>query len=288
MRGSSIRKITVFIVAILFVLLSYVLWSGMKSFSETRIIFFDVGQGDAIFISQGSNQVLIDGGRSGQVILERLGQYMPMWDRTLEMVVATHPDEDHIGGLIDVMKHYHVGTLVKTNVENKTGAYFALVEYARKSDVLVVDAYSGLKVRFSDGSELFTMHPFTTLPQADVKDTNATSIVMKLTVKEESFLFTGDLPSTEEIKMNIGHIDVLKVGHHGSKSSSSDEFLKNLTSKQAIISVGKENRYGHPAPDVLNRLRNNHIEIFRTDELGSIVYHCLNEGNQKCFMTFDR
>lgn len=261
-----------------------VIWFWYQDFADTKVIFLDVGQGDAILISQGSNQVLIDGGRSGKVLLERLSEYLPFWDRSLEAVVATHPDEDHIGGLVELVDTYHIGMFLDTRMKSDTETYRALQEAKQRNHLENREVFAGLSIRFPLGGILETVFPHRSFADSDSKDTNATSIVMRLTtVSGKAFLFTGDLPSEEESSVDAGHIDVLKAGHHGSKYSSSDGFLERISPYDAVFSVGAKNRYGHPAPETLDRLRNHHVEnLFRTDTQGTIVYRCPSEKDADC------
>ena len=142
----------------------------------------------------------------------------------------------------------------------------------------MIDGLAGVKIKLAD-AELDVLHP-QEAPNTVVKDTNLYSIVTKLVFGQNSFLFTGDLTSDEEAKLIQNNTDlsakVLKVGHHGSKYSSSNEFLDKVNPQDTIISVGKNNRFGHPAPEALERIRSHAINIFRTDEMGDIEYICAN------------
>lgn len=278
--------VVLFLIAVAGVLGS-MLWLWKSDFDATKVVFLDVGQGDAILISQGSNQMLIDGGRSGKVLLERLGEYMPFWDSQIETVVATHPDEDHIGGLVDAVDTYRVGVFLDTKMKSETAVYKALQEAKLSRNVEDREVFSGLSVTFPDGGKIETLYPHESFTDSRSKDTNATSIVMKLTAASgKTFLFTGDLPSEQEPMIDTaGHIDVLKAGHHGSKYSSLNEFLERLKPKDTILSVGLKNRYGHPSPETLDRLENIHARIFRTDTQGTISYLCPPAEGNECTVT---
>lgn len=287
MFQQSFRYLIGLFLAVLACVFSGTIWFWYRDFSDTKVMFLDVGQGDAILISQGSNQVLIDGGRSGKVLLERLSEYLPFWDRSLEAVVATHPDEDHIGGLVELVDTYHIGMFLDTRMKSDTETYRALQEAKQRNHLENREVFAGLSIRFPLGGTIETVFPHRSFADSGSKDTNATSIVMKLTtVSGKTFLFTGDLPSEEEPSVDAGHIDVLKAGHHGSKYSSSDGFLERVSPHDAILSVGAKNRYGHPAPETLDRLGNHHVEnLFRTDTQGTIVYHCPSEKDADCVVT---
>lgn len=241
----------------------------------TTITFLDVGEGDAILISQGSNQILIDGGRRGKDLLARLGRQMPFWDRTVEVIIATHPDADHIGGFASLLSVYNVETFLYTGAESDTETFLMLKKIIAERNVKTLKIFRGGKIEFPRGGELTIEYPLTFLP-ADVKETNDGSIVSRFTYGETDILLTGDLPSEEMVLPDIKPVDILKAAHHGSKYSTSAAFLDLLQPKEAVISVGK-NSYGHPSPDVLERLKERGIVIKRTDTEGDVSYRCTLE-----------
>lgn len=253
---------------------------------KLSVAFLDVGQGDAILISQGSKQILIDGGASGQKLMEKLGEQVPFWDREIEVVIATHPDADHIGGLVDVFKNYTVDHAIESGAKSDSqvfGAYEKIIEDKKTSKLLAV---RGMKIKISDEIELEVLSP-NGENMENLKDTNSASVVTRLSFGENSFLFTGDLPLDVEAQMLQDNLfsstKVLKVSHHGSKSATSAEFLNKVNPEQAVISVGKNNRYGHPTSEVLERLSTKNISIFRTDILGDVIYNCGKMKN-KCVL----
>lgn len=267
---------------ILFLFILTLILGGIIRYQKNKqgmeIIFLNVGQGDAILIKQGSNQMLIDGGRSGKLLMEKLGKHIPFWDRQIEVVLATHPDQDHIGGLVDALKSYKVSEIIKTQAESESQTYKALAEEIKNENATVVEAKAGLKIKFPNGADMEVVYPFESVNPENKKDSNAGSVVAKLNFGENKFLFTGDLPSEQEVELTSNNINieanVLKVSHHGSKYSTSEEFLRAVNAKEAIISAGRNNTYGHPAPEVLERLWEDKIKIFRTDEIGDIAYEC--------------
>lgn len=246
---------------------------------ELKVIFLDVGQGDAILIEQGSRQILIDGGPSGQVLLNKLGKYIPFWDREIEMIIATHPDQDHIAGLVDAMKNYKVDLIMDTSAQSDSQIFKKYQEIIQTKNIENLKGEAGMKIKLSDNQEMEILNPRDN-DLWDKSDTNASSIVARLSSGKTSFLLTGDLPSEQEININAEKTDVLKVAHHGSKYSTSQEFLDKISPVEAIISAGKNNRYGHPAPEVLERLQDKNIKIWRTDEAGDIQYICANKETQ--------
>ena len=232
---------------------------------------FDIGQGDAIFIqTKEGQQILIDGGRD-QKILQKLSSVMWPWDRTIDAIVATHPDADHITGLISVLDRYQVNTIYETGVRGETPMIDALVEAIGREEA----AHTILRAgdRFDFGDVQFMIEWPTQEAVNSAKDRNNTSIVLKLIYGSHSILLTGDAEKEveAEIAKKIGDVDVLKVGHHGSVSSSTLTFLEQIKPEYALIPVGEKNSYGHPHPVVLSRLMQVAAQIFRTDLDGDIL-----------------
>jgi competence protein ComEC len=275
MRNRKIIHILILLLVVCASILASIILNVKKP--ELKIIFLDVGQGDAILIEKGSNQILIDGGPSEQILLEKLGKYIPFWDREIETVIATHPDQDHIQGLLAVIKNYQVDNLIETSVKSESQLDKKFEELVQQKNIAKISGENGVTIRL-DGAELDVISPDGETPDAVVKDTNSYSIVTRLVFGKNSFLFTGDLPDSEEHKLIGRSADlkssVLKVSHHGSKYASSEDFLEKVQPEMAVISVGKNNRFGHPAPEALERLKKNRINILRTDEKGDIEFVC--------------
>ncbi|MDQ5958104.1 MAG: competence protein ComEC [Patescibacteria group bacterium] len=249
-----------------------VFWYQEKSL--LKVSFLDVGQGDAILIeSPSGNQVLIDGGK-GRQILRVLGQALPFYDRSLDLVIATHPDADHIGGLPFVFERYEVsGVLDNGQTEDAEDFQFFSASAQKETDARFT-AHAGQQIDLGDGVKLDIL-----FPQRDMQgmETNRASVVVKLTYKETEFLLTGDLPSEIETylaqnKDNNLTADVLKLGHHGSRTSSSEIFLKTVNPQYAVVSAGRDNRYGHPHQEVLARLKDMNIFTASTAKQGTIEF----------------
>ena len=255
-------------------ILAGILWYSQKQ--ELKIIFLDVGQGDAILIEQGSKQILIDGGPDGKKVMEKLGEYVPFWDRNIEVVIATHPDEDHISGLTDVLENYNIGESIDNGVEADTQVYKKYKDIISTKNINHIEGKAGMEIKLDNNAKLDILSPDGTQDKNNPKDTNISSIVSKLVYGENSFLFTGDFTTEGEPSLINKQIDlnsrVLKIAHHGSKYATSDEFLNAVNPQEAVISVGKNNRYGHPAQEVLDRLGAHKINIKRTDQVGDIEY----------------
>lgn len=239
-----------------------------------KVAFLDVGQGDSIFIQTPSNkQVLIDGGANRSVLGE-LGRVMPFWDRSLDVVIATHPDKDHIGGLLSVLENFRVDQFVDTGLVADTQVYKSLELLIDVEGATEVIAAGGLEILLDEehGIVLEILWPSEKLSD----DRNDTSIITKLSYGETSFLMTGDASVVVENRLvrewgELLDIDVLKLGHHGSKTSTSEIFLKATTPELAIISAGENNRYGHPNVSVIKRLKALHIPFLGTYKEGTII-----------------
>jgi beta-lactamase superfamily II metal-dependent hydrolase len=268
---------------VLVIILSVIILHGKSS--SLQVVFLDVGQGDSILISEGSQQLLIDGGKDGKLLLEKLGKYVPFWDRNIEAIIETHPDQDHIGGLIDIVGAYKVSAILETKMQSESQTFKKLEEEIAKNKIEKIEAKKDVQIKFASGAIAEILYPFEAVTDINGKDTNMYSVVVKLTVGENKFLFTGDLPTTQENKLLENNTDIaaqfLKVAHHGSKYATSNEFLEAVRPTDAIISVGKNNSYGHPNQEVLQRLLSHRINIRRTDESGDVVYECQNP-KEKC------
>lgn len=249
------------------------LWHLSVFERQTEVVFLNVGQGDAILISQGKNQILIDGGRTGKELLAQIGRHVPFWDRSIEFVIATHPDADHIGGLPALFRTYQVGHVLTTGAESDTETSRFFQEALSETLFGLTKVFRGAKITLPHGGELLIEYPLTPLSQ-EASDTNEGSIIARFLYGETSFLLTGDLPHEETVLPDEEPVTILKAAHHGSKYSTSEAFLDLVQPKEAVISVGK-NSYGHPDSSVLERLLKRGIAVHRTDEEGALRYECL-------------
>lgn len=271
---------TLLALALLVLVLSVWLFFIHTGANVTRVVFLSVGQGDAILISQGMNQVVIDGGRDGRLLLSRLGRYVPFYDRTIETLIPTHPDADHIGGLSALLERYRVKTVLDTGARTDTKSAFLFYRDLEREGSILLPAIRGTSIDLPKGGVLKILFPSAPEP-VDVPETNEGSVVAHFDFGATSFLFTGDLPDEEQFIPDLEPVSILKAGHHGSRYSTSEALLDILQPKEAVISVGKNN-YGHPHPEVLSRLEAHGVTLLRTDTMGDIVYTCDSEQRQ-CF-----
>lgn len=241
--------------------------------NDLRVAFLNVGQGDATFIEKDGNQILVDGGRNKKVLRE-LSKVMPFYDRSIDLVIATHPDADHIGGLPDVLENFNVGLVMEPGADSDTAIYAEFERRVEEKGLQKILARRGMRIMISENAYLLILFPNTDVAGFD---TNEASIVAKLVYGDTSFLLTADSPKNIEqyltaLSPESVDIDVLKVGHHGSKTSTSQELLGYASPLYAIISVGKDNQYGHPHKEITDKLSESNITILRTDELGTIKF----------------
>jgi len=276
-------KIHYFPIAVLLFFFAYFSYQIYVEARPLEVVFLDVGQGDSILIQKGTKQILIDGGPNGKTELAKLGKYLPYFDREIEVVVATHPDRDHIGGLVDVAKNFKIGKVLTTGAEKDTAVFKEWKDIREYDRIETLAAARGDEVDFGD-AKMWIISPGSSVDAA-AGDANNQSVVARLNYGESSFLFTGDIESPAEKEILAGgeniDVDVLKVAHHGSKYSSSEEFLDVTSPETAVISVGANNAYGHPTEAVLDALKKRNIQVLRTDELGDIRFECKTK-NEKC------
>ncbi|MFZ1987731.1 MAG: MBL fold metallo-hydrolase [Minisyncoccia bacterium] len=244
---------------------------------EVTVSILDIGQGDSILIEGPTGiQMLVDGG-PGRAVLRRLPKEMNFFDRSLDIVVETHPDADHIGGLAAVFDRYRVSYFMEPGIPNDTSATVALAAAVKKEQGLqTITARRGMRIHLGGGAYADVLYP-----DRDVSklETNNGSIVLHVVYGDTSFMLTGDLPSTEEDwlvlldgKSGALKSDVLKAGHHGSKHSTDDAWLAAVEPKIVAISAGKDNSYGHPSPEVLARIKNAGAGVVSTIEEGTIRF----------------
>ena len=254
----------------------FFIWTPLISQSQgmLTVSFLDVGQGDAIFIeSPSGRQVLIDGGRDRSVLRE-LPEVMPWGDRTIDIVIPTHPDADHVGGLIDVFVRYDIQTVIASSVMGDTDLWRTLETEIDNEGAEQLTAARGQIIDFGDGAYMEILFPDREVPHIE---TNTGSVVVRLVYGETAFMLTGDAPVVIErflLALDGEHLasDVLKAGHHGSRTSSSKEFVEAVNPDFAVISRGCGNTYGHPHEEVTALFANMHIPVLDTCKNGRITF----------------
>ena len=261
-------------------LLDILLWTEVFDLNKNqnlKVNFLDVGQGDSIFIETPQHhQILIDGGPDSSA-LGKLPYFMPNFDRTIDLVILSHPEKDHMQGLIDILQRYKADYILWTGVKKQDPEYYAWTDVLTKQKNRGAEIIIAEYVQRIIAGNVFidTLYPFEKIEGQELKSSaNDTCVVSYLAFGKNSFLFTGDISAGLEKKLAGSGInlvsDVLKVAHHGSKYSTSEEFLQNVNPEIAVISVGAKNSYGHPTPETLQKLEKFGIKIFRTDKDGTI------------------
>lgn len=248
-----------------------------------RVAFLDVGQGDAIFIqTPNGKQVLVDGGPK-DVVMRELREVMPFNDKTLDMLVITNPDADHISGFLPLLDDYTVSSVLEPGTRSTTPTYKDLMSKIKKKHIPILTAYKDMKIVLDKERNIYLDVLF---PDQKVRgwESNDGSIVMRLVYGQTSFMLMGDATElTEKIIMVTTDKErlqssILKLGHHGSKTSSSQAWVEAVAPSIAIVSAGLHNTYGHPHEEVIERLEEKEAEILQTGVEGTIIYE--SDGNQ--------
>ena len=238
--------------------------------ANVTIKFIDVGQGEAILIALPEKTMLIDAGPTGSApkiaqVLQELGR------NKIDYLVATHPDEDHIGGMADVISNTQIGTIYAPNKTNNTATYRKFLAAIQNNNLQITLAEAGTIIDQTDSYKLEILWP---KKDANFPETNDYSIIIKLTVGNKTFLFTGDAPTNAILNSNPGHIDVLKLSHHGSRTGTTEVLIHKLSPTYAVLSYAVDNSYGHPMQSVLNALHKHSVEVWGTGANGTITITC--------------
>lgn len=238
---------------------------------DLLIDFIDVGQADSILVRNQDKVMLIDAGtnEAGETVvnyLENLGI------TKIDYLIGTHPHEDHIGGLDDVINNFDIGQIYMPKIETTTKTFEDVLEAIENKKLTVTAPNKGDKIELGQA-----VGEFMTEPILDEDNLNVSSLVLRLEFGNTSYLFMGDAEEENEETIRWPKTDVLKVGHHGSSTSSSESFLEQVQPKYAIIMAGKDNSYGLPTQETINKLSNIGSEIYRTDEDGTI--QMTSDGN---------
>ncbi|HBF8595963.1 TPA: MBL fold metallo-hydrolase [Clostridioides difficile] len=252
------------------IIISLLIGCDKKSLLSIHMI--DVGQGDSILVQTPTNKnILIDGGDedSENIIISYLRQKRI---ETIDIIIATHPDSDHIGSLDNIIKKFNVNSIYMPEQSTDSEAYQNLINSCTDKNLSIQHLYKNDVLNIDNNINIYVLSP-----SYIQEESNLNSIVFKLTFNDNSFLFMGDAEEENEKEIlhsfKLNNINFIKIGHHGSNSSSSLEFIKKISPDIAAISCGYKNQYGHPHREVINNLKQNHVSIYRTDRIGDIVFY---------------
>jgi len=243
----------------------------------TSLTFLDVGQGDSILLStKGGHQLLIDAGR-GNAVMKVLPQYLPLGDKEIESVILTHSDTDHYEGISSVAKNYKIDSILISKFEKGDIAFEKAVENIENSGAKLIRAEAGVQIDLGEDTYAKIIYPFA--ESVDDVNSNTSSVVVMVDHSGRKAILTGDAPiSVERLLVDLyGETldsDILKLGHHGSKNSSDENFIKTVSPEIVIVSAGKNNNYGHPNVDVISMVKNLGIAIRSIIDEGSVSF-CL-------------
>ena len=266
--------------ASLFLIFAFSFYQNQKK-PELAVSFFDVEQGDAIFIeSRDGTQILIDGGPPNR-ILPLLGERMSYFDKYIDAVVLTHPHADHVSGLIEILEKYRVGMVIESGVDYHTAEAKIFERLVKEKNIKTIIIDHPVELNFYDNAVLRFIYPEGSFLGKTLKNVHDSALISELDFENKKILLMSDAEKNIEEKLvregKVGDVNVLKAGHHGSKTSSNDFFLKAIKPEYAVISVGARNRYGHPYQQTLSNLEAIGAQIFRTDINGTITLN-INEG----------
>lgn len=272
------RFLWLFLAGVLFVT-CLTIW-GLVAFSpEARLSlkFYDVGQGDSIFIRTPKGYtILVDGGPNNKIV-GYLDKDMPLWSRNIDLLVLTHPQADHLFGLVEVIKRFKIGKLIVSGVNNDTNLYKLWLKTLKEKNLKPEIVTESSTISTSDTVKFEVLWPDVIHPQ--VADLNEAAIVLKVSYGSFDALLTADADQkVQPYTGNLGGIEVLKVPHHGSKTAMSDSFVKLVSPEIAVFSLGRNNRYGHPGANTLKQLEDINSKIYRTDQNGTV--EIVSDGNR--------
>ena len=280
-----LKKLNKYLLIFLLLSLAVVLNAlGTLPDNKLHVKVYDVGQGDSVLITTPAGKhILVDGG-PGNKLVSLLGASLPFYSRALDVVVLTHPHEDHLSGLVEVLKHYEVAQVWMEKVVHTTDLYLSWLDLLKTKKIKVGAPKIGDQIEYPDGVRIKILWPKQELIKEE-SDLNSTSIVMLLEYKNFSALLTGDAGQNDQPYAwsldswkSRKKLDLLKVPHHGSSTGLKDEFLEVVKPSVAIVSVGAKNKYGHPSKVTLEKLANSDSKVFRTDTSGSVEVVSDGEG----------
>lgn len=267
-----------FVIFDLLLVLGFSVWWNWPD-GNLHVVFCDVGQGDGIIVWKGFTQLIVDGGPDDRM-LDCVGRHFPFYDRAIDMVIVTHPESDHMNGITHVLQRYSLKYLFMNPVEKDTTTFAALKQVISQRKIVPRARFTGSKIKF-DGIEYSTVWPtrdwidrHTVGRLSDGTNMNGFGIVGTLSYGNFDVLLTADVDIPfQPLQLATGQlraVEVLKVPHHGSRTGMDPDWLDAIDPSVAVVSSGKNNSYGHPAPEALEMLNQRGIKILRTDEMGDV------------------
>ena len=260
-----------------FLVINILVWSFYLSLPDGKLHLkvLDVGQGDAVYLeTPGGYRILVDGGPDSRV-LKHLGSNVPFYSRKIDLLILTHPQADHLTGLVEVAKRYQIGTLWVSNSENNTKIFAEWQQVLRRKRINKIEVSAGDKITLPDKTNVLVVWPKKDLKSADL---NSYSVVVLVSFGNFDALLTGDADRQVQPYTGMSSpVEVFKVPHHGSKTALNEGFVKTLSPEISIISVGERNSYGHPNQGLINFLETIASKVYRTDKNGTV--EIVSDGN---------
>jgi competence protein ComEC len=244
-----------------------------------HVYMFDVGQGDSLFVKTPEHTMIIDGGPDSSVVYE-VGKVLPFFEHEIDYMILSHPHNDHVNGLNDIIDRYVIGEVFHSGVLHTLPSYTSWLQKIIDHDIATTVIKEPRIITLSDGVELHFLAPVEDFAAEEIDSLNNASLVLKVVYKDTSYLFTGDMERELEAELLAAGVDVtanvLKVGHHGSISSTTQEFLSAVAPEVALISAAEDSPYGHPHDEIIDRLESYNIEIYQTGFDGTV--HLVSDG----------